>query len=234
MNSRLEGSYLIVGAGKGVGSALAERLSSDGAAVGLVARSADFIEALADRLRESGGRALPISCDGLVPGALAAAAERLVEYSGRIDGALVVANAYAGGPVAGLSVDDLTRTIRVKAGLTLHAAQALQRYLDRFNPQRLIVVSTAGAYQGNAEAAPFNTAEWGVRGLVASIDAELGSRGLRTTLLAVMGSLREHQEPDVEGYDRLVSIHDVADAASWLLTRPDSQRYPEFRIEEGR
>jgi len=234
MSVRLEGSYLIVGVGRGVGSAMAERLASDGAVVGLVARSADFITPLAEQLRSSGGRAVPIPCDGLAPGALAAAAGKLVEQSGRIDGALVVANAYAGGPIADVSVDDLMRTARVKAGLTLHTVQALIPYLDRSAPRRLIVVSTAGAFRGNEEAAPFNMAEWGVRGLVASIDAELGSHGLRSTLLAVMGSLREHQDPDVEGYERLVSVHDVADAASWLLTRPDSQRYPEFRIEQGR
>ena len=46
-----------------MGRAVAEAFASEGASVGLAARSADEIEAVADAIRVSGGRALAVPTD---------------------------------------------------------------------------------------------------------------------------------------------------------------------------
>ncbi len=230
MESLAGRSYLIVGVGPGVGTALAERFAREGAAVGLAARSGKVSGPLAEKINVEGGKAHPITLDGLADGALIRGAEALAEATGRIDGAVVVANAFMMNPLPGLRLEEMMNVVKVKMGLTLHTAQALVASLDRFPDQRLVVVSTAGAFGGSAQMAPFNAAEWGVRGLAASIEAEWGDHGLRTTLLAVMGSLREHQDGSAKGYENLISVADVADAAVWVLSRPASQRYPELHI----
>lgn len=54
---------VITGASSGIGSATAEALAADGAAVALLARRGDRIDALATRIEQSGAGALAIATD---------------------------------------------------------------------------------------------------------------------------------------------------------------------------
>jgi len=53
---------LITGASRGIGEAIAHRLSANGAHVVLVSRKIDTLEGVAEKIRLSGGKATPIAC----------------------------------------------------------------------------------------------------------------------------------------------------------------------------
>ena len=68
---------LITGVGPGLGAALARRFAREGFRVGLVARKADFIEALAGEISAAGSPALSLVADVSRPAEAAAAVDRV-------------------------------------------------------------------------------------------------------------------------------------------------------------
>lgn len=64
LSSNLEGTTaLITGASSGIGETIAERFAAAGAAVVICSREQQNVDPVAERITESGGKALAIECD---------------------------------------------------------------------------------------------------------------------------------------------------------------------------
>ncbi len=78
-------SIILTGASRGIGAAAAEAMAAEGAALLLLARSADGITSLATRLRKGGAQAEAMTCDVSEFSQVQAAVGRAHEAFGRID-----------------------------------------------------------------------------------------------------------------------------------------------------
>lgn len=85
---------LIAGGSGGIGVPIAETLASAGAAVALVARSQERVEAAAERVGATGARVLPLAADLTRKADADRAAESTVGELGRLD---ILVNAIGGG-----------------------------------------------------------------------------------------------------------------------------------------
>lgn len=84
--SLIQGKVVIVtGASAGIGEATGWEFGRLGARTVLTARRADRLEALAARIREAGGTALPVPADLTDPGQIANLIEQTLSHFGRID-----------------------------------------------------------------------------------------------------------------------------------------------------
>ena len=98
---RLQGSVaLVTGAGRGVGRLVATSFADAGAAVALVARSADELDRTLESISTSGGIAAAAVADVTDPAGLAAALADLRDQLGPVD--LLVNNAGILGPAGPL------------------------------------------------------------------------------------------------------------------------------------
>jgi NAD(P)-dependent dehydrogenase (short-subunit alcohol dehydrogenase family) len=95
---------VITGASKGIGEATARELARLGVAVVLAARSSDRIDAIANEIRQAGGRALAIACDVSRYQDIAAAVAECRSEFGRID--ILVNNAGVIEPISRLAESD--------------------------------------------------------------------------------------------------------------------------------
>ena len=149
MSEALRGQVAIVtGGSRGIGLAIATALAAEGAAVALVARSREAVEAAARNILDTGAHAIALAADVTDQGAVAWIVEETVRQLGPVD--LLVNNAglaAAVGPVWDVDPEvwwrDVTTNLR---GSFLCARAVLPGMLARRRGRILNVVSSFGIH----------------------------------------------------------------------------------------
>jgi NAD(P)-dependent dehydrogenase (short-subunit alcohol dehydrogenase family) len=176
---------VVTGASAGVGRAAAREFARTGAAVALLARSADALDATAAEVEQLGGRALPISVDVSDSSAVERAAERVESESGPIDVWVNNAMVTVVSPVALLQPEEVERVTAVTyLGTVYGTLAALKRMLPR-NRGSIVQVGSALAYRSIPIQAPYCGAKFAIRGFTDSLRCELLHRRSRVHVTMV-------------------------------------------------
>jgi len=185
MGKSLENRTAIVsGASRGIGHAIAQRLATEGALVGLVARSDDDLGRIADRIGAHGGRATVLCADVTHPESSEAAVGRFVEVHGRVD--LLINN--AGGNVRMRAEDyDLSEWNRLLTlGLTapFHWAQLCAVSMRQHGWGRIVNIGSVAGMTALPTGAAYAAAKAGLAQLTKNLAREWGPSGITVNLIA--------------------------------------------------
>ena len=172
---------LITGASTGIGAATARAAVAAGWSLGLVARSADKLEALAAELGSE--RALPLPLDVGDAAAQQQAVAALVARFGRLDAAF--ANAGLGSTAPGIEGGDLDNwraMVETNIWGLLATAKAALPELRKTRGRLLLTGSRAGrtAIKGSV----YGATKWFVHGLAANLMEEMKEWGGSCTIIA--------------------------------------------------
>ena len=248
MAQRLDGTTaLVTGASSGIGEATALALAAEGAAVALVARRRDRLEALAKQIESEGGRALVLESDVTQEPQAREAVERTVAELGRLDTLINNAGVMLLGPMEHAPVEEWQRMVELNVlGLMYCAHAALPHLLqaaqdgDRRVADMVNISSVAGRV-ARSGAGVYNATKFGVGAFSESLRQEVTTRHVRVSLVepgAVETELVSHNRPEVqEGLrQRFASItdklqsEDIADAIAYVVTRPRHMAVNEILI----
>jgi len=226
---------LVTGASSGIGEATARSLASHGADVALVARRTERIEALAEELRQSGARALPIEADVSDREQAEAAVVQAAAELGRLD--LVVNNAGVMllGPILDSPVEEWEQMIEVNLLGLLYVSKAALPHLlaaAEAEPRRvsdLVNISSVAGRVARSGSGVYNATKHGVGAFSESLRQEVTRRHLRVSLIepgAVTTELAQQNRPEIQAMikkmfdiERL-RAEDIADAVAYVVTRP--------------
>lgn len=220
---------VITGASSGIGEATARTLAAHGAAVLLLARRSDRIQAIQAEIADAGGSALAIECDITDAAQLQRAAVGAREL-GRVD--LLVNNAG----LMLLSAFDEARVAEWKRMLDTNLTGALlttNAFLDELTDGGGDIVNVASVAGRTSQplVSVYNATKWGMVGWSDALRQELQGRGVRVGLVEpgmVETELQSHitSEVAIERVKRRrtqmepLQAQDVADAILYMTSRP--------------
>jgi 3-oxoacyl-[acyl-carrier protein] reductase len=229
----LEGKVAVVtGGARGIGAAIAERLAADGAAVVVnYARSAKEAEAVAERVRQAGGKATAVRADLSDPAQARGLVEAAFKEHGRLD--ILVNNAGRADFMPLEAVDGA----HVKAQFDLNVNGPLfatQAAAARFTDGgRVINVSSVVARSSFAGASVYSATKAALNALTRVWAAELGPKGVTVNAVApgpvetemLKAALDETTKRGMIArtpLGRLGAPADIADAVAFLAS-PDAR-----------
>ncbi len=232
--AELEGTVaLVTGASSGIGEATAELLASLGAKVALVARRADRLQTLAERI---GSDALVIEADVGDREAAFGAVERTASELGRIDTLVNNAGVMLLGPIQDAPLEEWETMLRVNVHGLLYCTYAALPHLLKAaedSPRRvadIVNVSSVAGRVARLGSGVYNLTKHGVGAFSESLRQEVTERHVRVSLVepgAVATELASHNRPEIQenmrqrfGNVERMEATDIADAIAYIVTRP--------------
>jgi NAD(P)-dependent dehydrogenase (short-subunit alcohol dehydrogenase family) len=220
---KLDGKVAIVtGAGRGIGRGIARGLAREGAALVLVARSRDQLDAAADEMTGLGAAVLAVPADITDEGQVESLFAGAVERFGQLDLLVNNAGAFDGGPIDRLSTEAWDKVLAVNLRAPFLCTRSALRIMKPRRSGRIINIGSISAQRVRPESAAYSASKHGLWGLTQVTALEGREHGITCCCLhpgniQVERRLTERSE-DAEP---MMSIDEIAEVALLMATLPD-------------
>ena len=197
---------VVTGAARGIGFAIAERLSRAGARVVIADVAEDGAAAAVERLRELGGKAEAAVADVTRPEEVAAMVERALEAFGELD--ILVNNAGITGrdaPLWETSDEDWERVLGLNLTATFYCCRAAVPHMRERRSGAIVNVASISGKEGNPNMIPYSVSKAGVICLTKALAKEVIQDGVRVNCVApgvIETPLLEQLQPEAVEYMR--------------------------------
>jgi NAD(P)-dependent dehydrogenase (short-subunit alcohol dehydrogenase family) len=180
---------VVVGAGPGLGMAVARRFGQAGYDVGLIARNEAKLVVLGEKLQAEGTTTGWAAANVSDSAQLAVAVEHLAEHEGRIDALHFNVSIFREVPAADLTADQLLTDLAGGTAALLTALRTARPYMSRGS----VVLATGGGTADSpwAEAGSLGVQKAALRNLVMAVDVSLRRDDIRAACVTVYGTLAE-------------------------------------------
>jgi len=185
---RLDGQVTVVtGGGRGIGEGIALGMAEAGSDIVVAARRQEEVEAVAEKVRALGRRALAVSCDVMYIEQVEMLAKRAFDEFGKLT--CWISNAGgADDRVPRTFLDMPERQWDFQMNLNLKAvwtgAQAAARIMKDHGGGTIINISSMAANRASPQNGPYAVAKSGVNNLTQTLAAELAEFGIRVNAVA--------------------------------------------------
>lgn len=183
---------LITGAGRGIGTGIAEVFSEAGATVIVNALTATYLDGFAAALhKRTGGRVVPIAADATTPEGVDALVRQAFAVTGQID---ILVNNLGDSirkPLVrrekdedGASIDDVQKILSLNLLSAIYCCRAVGEHMVARRQGKVINISSFAALQGAAGNSLYATGKSALTGLTRSLALEWAPFGVNVNAIA--------------------------------------------------
>ncbi|MFZ5475132.1 MAG: SDR family oxidoreductase [Myxococcota bacterium] len=173
----------ITGGGRGLGKALAEAFSAEGASLVLGARTTPEIDDLAASL----GDALAVQTDVRLAGDCQRLVDAAVAEFGKLDVMINNAGLAIYGPVEGVGETDVDLMVDTNLKGTIHGSIAAYRVMKEQRSGLIVNISSIAGKLHLPNEAVYCATKWGVNGFTGVLRAEAAAHNVRVTTVCPGG-----------------------------------------------
>jgi 3-oxoacyl-[acyl-carrier protein] reductase len=197
---------IVTGAARGIGFAIAERLSKVGAQVVVADIAEDGAAAAAERLREGGGKAIGVAADVTSPDEAGAMVERAIDAFGAVD--ILVNNAGITGrdaPLWETTDEDWEKVLGLNLTGVFYCCRAVVSHMRERGSGAIVNVASISGKEGNPNMIPYSVSKAGVICLTKALAKEVIHDGVRVNAVApgvIETPLLDQLQPEAIEYMR--------------------------------
>jgi NAD(P)-dependent dehydrogenase (short-subunit alcohol dehydrogenase family) len=226
-----KGVCLVVGAGDGVGGAIARAFAAEGFEVCVTRRPRhlDQLEALAASIREGGGRARAFGVDARSEAEVVALFDQIEREVGPLEVVVFNIGANVRFPITETTAQVFSKVWEMACFAGFLAGREAARVMTPRGRGTILFTGASASLRGKDGFAAFASAKAGLRAVAQSMARELGPKGLLVAHGVVDGAIdgvfTRSMREDVEGLldrDEILKPDDIAGSFVWLHRQPRS------------
>ena len=211
---------VVVGAGPGLGSALARRFAGAGMTVAVARRNVDILSDLAE---EIGGKAY--ACDATDPASVNSLFESVSGDLGTPGLVVYNAGTFQPGGILEIDASAFEHCWRVGCLAGFNVGQAAARLMVPAGEGSIIFTGATASLRGSARFANLAVPKFGLRALAQSMARELGPQGIHVAHVIIDGQIaaeRPGYNPAERGEDAVLAPAAIAEAYYQVHCQPRS------------
>lgn len=219
-NKPLEGKVaLITGASRGIGLAIAHNLAAMGAKLGLCARDAGRLIAVAAGFERNGTPVLAVPADVSRPEDVLSLVQKIEQGLGNIE--VLINNAGVGyfGPAHEASEANWDAVLDTNLKGVFLVSRAVAPGMIARRGGHIVNISSLAGKNSFAGGGIYCASKWGLMGLTACMAEDLRASGVRVSVVCPGSVATEFSQPGKRDPGKLLQPEDVAHAVQMILTQ---------------
>ncbi|HEY9622100.1 MAG TPA: SDR family NAD(P)-dependent oxidoreductase [Crinalium sp.] len=232
---------IVTGASSGIGEATALALAAEGAMVAIAARRSDRLAALAKRITDQGGTALPITADVSDEAQVNDVVKQTQAKFGRVDILVNNAGVMLLGMIDGANTEDWRRMVNLNVLGLMYATHAVLPLMKAQGIGHIVNISSVAGRVANAGSGVYNATKWAVGAFSEALRKEVYQHNIRVTIIepGLVATELPHHITDTAAKDRAADFYgslknleseDIANAIAYAVTQPPHVNVNEILI----
>jgi NADP-dependent 3-hydroxy acid dehydrogenase YdfG len=232
MNTVKDKIILVTGGGQGLGAAICDTLSNDGAILISVDVKQDGILKVTERINKSGGKAHAFKMDVSDENEVRRVVLKVIDNFGRVDILINNAGVDVTKPIGELSFEEWNKVIDVNLTGPFNVSKIVYPWLVKNGKGHIINIVSTAAKRTWANASAYHASKWGLLGFSHALHVEGRKDNIKVTAVVAGGMQTPfilERFPEVDP-NVLQDPRNVAETIKFVLSQPDGSVIPEVMV----